>query len=150
MKDGPGNGRRTKTIEIDVADAPMLAGAMRLASATALMYGAEQENARLRFQRYRDVFLELSPPEAALFRDEEAWAEIAVAMDAAPSFRVDWKEGSWPHRDRGTATVAVGTRVWTTNAAPATREDAERLAKALEEIAPLSCVRADPTPEDPA
>lgn len=145
----PGNGRRMRTIEFDEADAPMLAAAMRLAAGTALMYGGRQEKARERFQYYRQLFLQIAPPEAAMFRDEEDWCEIAIAMDDATSFDVAWKEGEWPHRDQGRATVIVGDRVWETGYGNSvTREDSVRLARVLAEMAPLGCDLKTPIDTD--
>lgn len=143
-----GNGRRMRTVEIDLADAPMLAGAMRLAAGTALMYGHSQAKARERFQRYRAMFKELSPPEAFLFDNEEDWCEIAIAMDGAPDFEVTWEKGRWPDYDKGHACVRVGDRAWHIRRETITAERSEAIGAALEDIAPMTCVRVRKEPDE--
>lgn len=143
-----GNGRRMRTIEFDEADAPMLAAAMRLASATALMYGASQERARERYQHYRRLFMQFAPPEAALFRNAQDWCEIAIEMDTAPDYELIWTACRWPDHRNGTVAVRVGRRTWRTDAEPMPREDMEKLAAALDAMAPLSCTRTMPVETD--
>jgi hypothetical protein len=145
-----GNGRRMRTIEFDEADAPMLAAAMRLASATALMYGASQERARERYQQYRRLFLQFAPPEAAMFRNAQDWCEMAIEMDTAPDFELIWKPEGWPNQAKGRVSVRIGERVWRTDADPMLREGMEGLAAALEAMAPAGCIRTVPaeTAED--
>ena len=157
MENGPlapaaGNGRRMRTIEFDEADAPMLAAAMRLAAGTALTYGEAQARARQRFKHYRELFLQFAPPEAAMFKDEETWCEIAIAMDHAESFEVSWEKGQWPEYENGRATVTVGRHAWATGySTRVTREDSVRLAAALSQMAPIGCeLRSPKTPENAA
>ncbi len=146
-----GNGRRMRTIEFDEADAPMLMAAMRLAAATAYTYGPDQRRAVQRLQHYQALFLAFAPTEAAMFGSECSWAEIAIAMDGADAFVVSWSEGSWPDYAKGTATVAIGDRTWETGYGKGiTRDHAIRLARALEEMAPMDCeLRLGPGMEIP-
>lgn len=144
-----GNGRRMRTIEFDEADAPMLAAAMRLAAGTCLTYGERQAKARARFQHYRRLFLDLAPREAALFRDEEDWCEIAIAMDTADFFEVSWMKGEWPDYDKGRAIVRVGDRSWQTGYSTAVTQEASiRLTVALGAMAPVNCELRIPVETD--
>lgn len=143
-----GNGRRMRTIEFDEADAPMLAAAMRLSSATALMYGVSQERARERYQHYRALFMQFAPPEAAMFRNGQDWCEIAIEMDTAADFELIWTRASWPDHAKGKVSVRVGDRVWRTDAEAMSREGMEPLAAALEAMAPAGCMRTIPAEAD--
>lgn len=135
-----GNGRRMRTIEFDEADAPLLMAAMRLAAATVFTYGPDHRQSMRRLQHYQELFQQFAPPEAEMFDNEMIWAEIAIAMDTSDSFQVTWQKGSWPDHARGRATVTIGERSWQTGyRVGVTQEQATELARALEEMAPMSC-----------
>ena len=149
MKEPGDNGRRMRTIEFDEADAPMLAAAMRLAGATCMAYGAPQAKARERFKHYRTLFMAFAPPEASLFQEEETWCEIAIAMDDAPTFSVEWKRDSYLYEGKGRIVVRVGNRAWETGHERVEESATELLAAALARMAPSGCERTDPPPPTP-
>lgn len=141
-----GNNRLKRTMEFDLADAPMLMAAVRLAACTAMMCGHKAADKKLRV--YQQFFTQFLPEAAARF-DEEAWAEIGMALLDAKEFRVTIEPKRW-ERDRswwydGVLTVYVGTKRFEADkgAKPYIRrgdDDAPRaLYEALVELAPMDC-----------
>ena len=131
------NGRRTKTLVYDEADAPMIAAAFRLGANVALC--GESHGARERMKMYARQVKQNVPAAASHFNMEEVWTEIMIAIDSSPDFRVDWKRDAY--RDTGTAEIIVGRRSWRTDMGSITQEGAEALGDALEMLAPITCER---------
>ena len=144
-----GNGRRIRTIEFDEADAPLLMAAMRLSASTARLYGTNQRKAMARLKYYQQIFMSFAPPESRFFSEEADWCEIAIEMENASGFSVEWEKGSWPDYEKGRATVTIGKRKWSTSYHDKiTQEQAEKLAEVLEEMAPAGCLREKKSSKD--
>lgn len=141
-----GNNRLKRTMEFDLADAPMLMAAVRLAACTAMMCSHKDADKKLRV--YQKMFEQFVPACAARF-EEEVWAEIGMALLNAESFRVTIEPRSW-ERDRtwwyeGVLTVYVGKKRFEAGrgiSAYVKRGDDEApkaLYEALTELAPMDC-----------
>lgn len=87
-----GNKRLKRSIEFDLADAPMLMAAVRLAACQAMM--SQHKDADKRLRQYQEMFAQFVPPEAERF-DEETWAEIGMALLAAKTYRVTIEPKRW-------------------------------------------------------
>lgn len=150
MSNGPGK----FTMEFDRADGPMLVHALQIAACTALMCGHSQAQARL--QTYRDAFKAFAPPEAKFF-DEEAWAEIGMALVTAKSFKVMLVARSWQRDyrwwDEGVMRVEIGDKAFEGRNEYVKRKDLETpkaVLAALQELAPMACVGELVPVEEPA
>ena len=141
--DTEGNGERIRSLEFDIADAPMLRHAMSIAVATAMMCSGAQAQARLRY--YQRKFTELCPPGYQHLRREEDLSEIAIAMNDAPTWSIEFEARPW--RDEGEAIIRVGSRSWSVWSI--SRPNLEQLTSCINAIAPLSCMQIDPTAEEP-
>lgn len=136
--DTEGNGTRIRTLEYDIADAPMLRHAMIIASNTALMCGGR--NAMGRFQYYRRKFTELCPPGYEHLRREEDLCEIAIAMTGAPCWSIQFVKQRWS--SNGPAIIRVSDNAWETlSLSP---EAFSALSRCIETIAPVGCDKVDP------
>lgn len=136
------------TVEFHKGDALMLVHAMMIASTTAWMCG--YPGARDRFNEYREKFEEHVPALARVF-DEEAWAELVMALQSVTNYEVeftkDWR-GNWrdpPEEDTGRVVVTVGDKRWeSTLWGKVGDEDFKRkhlaeLIQTLDVLAPLDC-----------
>lgn len=133
------NNRRTRTIEIDVADAAMICHALMIAANTALM--CNQHDARKRLKAYKDTLNKLLPDIADVF-EGEVWSEIAMALDSHKTFKVFFVRPNWRQYGDGYVAVAVGDRTWTSRKSEYPSEDPvfQRVYDYLMELAPLDSV----------
>jgi len=140
------NNRLKRTLEFDLADAPMLVGALSIAACTAKMCGFSKAAERLR--EYQKLVKEFSPPASDLF-DDEAWAEIGMELSSAKTFKVTidklrWEQGEFNHWSGGAIVIEIGERRWYDRRMcdrfkPGAVE-VEAVCRALQEIAPMDCV----------
>ena len=139
------NDRLKRTIEFDLMDAPMLVHAMMIAANTAKMCGHRDAEKKLR--AYQAVLKTFVPPEAAHF-DEEAWAELGMALMEAQHFHVTVTQKSWEHHkwwSEGHLTVICQGRAYKANRGSdcyVKRGDdtaPQALYKVLKELAPMDC-----------
>jgi hypothetical protein len=109
------NSRLKRTLEFDLTDAPMLVHALSIAAATAKMCGLKDAEQKLR--AYKAILAQFVPPEAKLF-EEEAWAEIGMALATSPTFLVSITRARWEHGQplyrwsEGMVTVTMPGRQW--------------------------------------
>jgi hypothetical protein len=142
------NRRGYFNVEFHEGDALMLVHAMMIASTTAWMCG--YPGARDRFNEYKEKFEEHVPAMARLF-DEEAWAEIVMALQSSPGYEVeftpDWR-GGWgdpPEEKTGKVRVIVGDKTWKcvlwgkVGEEDFKRKHVAELVRTLDVLAPLDC-----------
>lgn len=140
------NKRLKRTLEFDLADAPMIAAAFRLAACTAMMCSHKDADKKLRAY---EAVLKQFVPEAASHFDAERWAEIGMALIDAKDFRVTIEPRRW-ERDaswwrEGVVVVYVGKKRFEADGMKlhgVKRGDDETikgLHEALTELAPLDC-----------
>jgi hypothetical protein len=137
------NNRLKRTLEYDLGDAPMIMAALRLAAATAMMCGHPQAEKKLRI--YQKMVAAHIPPEATGF-DEEAWAEMSMALTIAASFRVTI-ERRFPQDYWGDGYLAIhvggrrylGDRGVSSQVKIGDTKQPEALYQALLELAPMDC-----------
>jgi len=134
--DKNGNGDRIRTLEYDIADAPMLAHAMMIAANTAMMCGGGKAENRL--HHYKKQFLDTSPAGAKHLRREEDLCDIAIAMAAADTWSIH-RSKRWSSDKDGEALITVGNRRWETW--KISDEAYAELVQGLVQIAPCRCER---------
>lgn len=116
------NNHRRRTLEYDIADAPAIMAALRLAACTAMMCG--HKTAKSTLDMYSKILKDTIPPGCLAF-DEEIWSSIGEALLTAESYIVDIQSlrHSWDRSletyeyglDRpGDIRIVVGERQWTT------------------------------------
>lgn len=137
------NGRNRRTLEFDLADAPMLARALSVGACTAMLDG--RKDAQRRLETYRDLVAQMVPAEADLF-DEEVWAEMGMALAKGGSWSVGVTQAPWDKRwlGSGPICVKVGRREWLSQGIDRYRIDApeiEAVAGVIADLAPMDSVR---------
>lgn len=142
------NRRGYFNVEFHEGDALMLVHAMMIASTTAWMCG--YPGARDRFNEYREKFEEHVPAMARIF-DEEAWAEIIMALQGVETYEIefarDWRSkwGAPPEEESGEVRITVGEKTWkSTLFGKVGEEEFKRkhlaeLIQTLDALAPMDC-----------
>lgn len=138
---------RKVTLEFDIADLPMLAGALRTAACEAMM--ERRPGAQERLNSYRKTIDALIPDGARVF-DGLTWSEVCIALDGAATYAVgfeewgyDWKQESGVGGKYGRILVVVGERCFSSTDYKHYRDgDAlEVVASLMHQMAPLDCHR---------
>lgn len=132
-----GNGSRIRSIEFDLADAPVIAHALMIAANVAMMGQTEDSEARLRF--YRDQFLAVAPPGHKHLKSEEHLCDIAIQMDQSPTWSIHRMNERWS--EKGYSIITVGEHAWETY--NLTMDEHEALSNCIASIAPLSCEKVE-------
>lgn len=142
------NRRGYFNVEFHEGDALMLVHAMLIAANTAWMCG--YPGARDRFNEYRAKFEEHVPAISRIF-DEEAWAELIMALQTVDSYEIeftrDWRSkwGAPAEEESGEVKVKVGDKTWkSTLFGKVGEEDFKRkhlaqLVQTLDVLAPMDC-----------
>lgn len=146
------NKRHMRTLEYDVADAPMIAEALMLAVTRAMIGGTK--DAMKRMKAYEDFVLQMVPEPVRIF-DACEWAEMGMALSTAKTWGVglihrEWEDG-W--RGDGPIAVYIDDQLWRSEGGRVGgyREGEpliEQVAAVLADLAPMDCERVDiPTPQ---
>lgn len=126
------NSRPKATLEIDLADLPMVAHGLSIMRATAMpgMCGSERHHARA--DAYYKKFLAQLPPVVMKF-DEYKFCDIVLRVDKWESYTLSVEPISrWSDKYQAVVTFANGAKYaserW------ATKQEAEQIAKEMQEL----------------
>ncbi len=137
--DETGNGSRLERVTFDRADALVMVHALAIATTTAYMCDSPQAANRL--EHYKSLFQAMVPPVLKKLRREEDASEIVIAMASADTWGIAQERiPSWDRERGAQVTITVGERAWKTWDR-LTEEEFAEMAKAFEDLAPLTCVR---------
>lgn len=138
------NNATKRTLEFELADAPMLAHALQIEATTAWM--SRKHDVKNRLMMYH-ALIEKNVAKAALLFDGEDWAEIGMALRNAETFMVTIEKRSWEESFNtwygGVLVVLIEERRWCADTFTPFLPGAPEVLTvhaALSEIAPMDCV----------
>jgi hypothetical protein len=135
-----GNRSNIKTLEIEEADAHMLAMAMSIAICTAMTCGGREGIGRMRY--YKEQLAKLAPPGAKLFSKDTDISEIAYLSLSTPNWSVyKIKESIWSKRFR--VVFILDNRKFTSSGLLESTEEFDLMVAAVNQLVDIRCTQVE-------
>jgi hypothetical protein len=128
------NASNIVSVNFDLADLPMVVSALLIGANTVMMCAGGKAENRMRY--YYETIKKLAPPGWEHFDREEDIANIVIAMQENPTWKI-YQKKIWKSDKKGTTIIEVGKfkcDVWS-----ATDEEHAEIVSCLRSLAPLSC-----------
>jgi len=135
-----GNRSNIKTLEIEEADAHMLAMAMSIAICTAMTCGGREGIGRMRY--YKEQLAKLAPPGAKLFSKDTDISEIAyLSLSTSNWSAYKIKESKWSKKFR--AVFVVGNRKFASRGLLESTDDFDLMISAVNQLVDMHCTQVE-------